>query len=88
MFHTQEQQEMSIWEEVWSEDRSRNLDPEIEIKRKQILAVHNRPIHPQYRQISMILQDWIYKALLGEVTPEAALNFAQKQIETEVLSAP
>lgn len=81
-------EEMSIWEEVWSEDRSRNLDPEIEIKRKQILAVHNRPIHPQYRQISMILQDWIYKALLGEVTPEAALNFAQKQIETEVLSAP
>ena len=68
---------MSVWKEVWLDPQTQQRDPDINLKGKQILGVHNRPIQPQYRRISAVLQNWIYKALLGKVSPEKALAGAQ-----------
>ncbi len=73
-------EEMSVWRQVWAEEKTHYRDPDIELKKKQIVGVHNRPIHPQYRKISASLQNWIYEALLSNVSPEYALNMAQREI--------
>ncbi|MEW5814213.1 MAG: extracellular solute-binding protein [Spirochaetota bacterium] len=73
--------EMSVWKQVWSEEKTSLRDPEIALKKAQIIGVHNRPIHPQYRKISASLQEWIYKALLGDVKAEYALSKAQAEID-------
>jgi len=74
-------EEMSVWKEVWLDPKTRQKDPDINLKKKQILGVHNRPIHPQYRRISKSLQNWIYRALLGTVSPQNALLNAQHEID-------
>lgn len=73
--------EMSVWREVWFEPSTRERDPNIEVKRRQIAGVHHRPIHPEYRRISERLQYWIYEALRGAVEPETALTNAQEEID-------
>jgi len=80
-FQKKHLEEMSVWKEVWLDPQTQRRDPDINLKRKQILGVHNRPIHPQYRRISAILQNWIYKTLLGEISPEKALARAQHEID-------
>lgn len=77
--------EMSVWKQVWGEKETLLLDPEIELKKKQIVGVHNRPIHPQYMKISDSLQKWIYKALLREVSPDVALRMAQGEINDIIM---
>lgn len=74
-------EEMSVWKQVWTEENTLRTDPEIELKKEQILYVHNRPIHPRYREISSRLQYWIYEALLGNVDPDTALENAQRDID-------
>lgn len=73
--------EMSVWKEVWLAEATRIKDPDIDLKKKQIIGVNNRPIHPQYRKISSSMQTWLYKALLGEVTAAEALSNAQTEID-------
>jgi len=72
--------EMSVWKQVWTEANTLLEDPDIELKKQQILSVHHRPIHPRYRQISSRLQYWIYEALLGNADAEEALESAQREI--------
>jgi len=73
--------EMSVWKEVWLAEATRIKDPDIDLKKKQIIGVYNRPIHPQYRKISSSLQTWLHQALLGRVTATEALHNAQKEID-------
>jgi len=73
--------EMSVWQQVWTEENTLAGDPNIDLKRQQILQVHHRPIHPRYREISSRLQHWIYEAMAGNVEPRAALEFAQQEID-------
>jgi multiple sugar transport system substrate-binding protein len=73
--------EMSVWKQVWIEKKTLTGDPDIELKRQQILSVHHRPIHPQYREVSARLQHWIYEALQGKVSSAAALENAQQDID-------
>ncbi len=77
--------EMSVWKQVWTEKETSQKDPEIALKRNQIIGVHNRPIHPQYRRISTSLQKWIYEALRKKVSPELALRMAQRDIDRLIL---
>lgn len=73
--------EMSVWKEVWLAEATRIKDPDIDLKKKQIIGVYNRPIHPQYRKISSSLQTWLHQALLGKVTAAEALHNAQIEID-------
>jgi hypothetical protein len=74
-------EEMSVWRQVWTEENTMREDPDIELKKKQIVQVHNRPIHPQYREVSALLQHWIYEALQRRVEPGRALQNAQRDID-------
>jgi len=80
-FQRKHLEEMSVWREVWGEERTFQKDPDISLKMEQIAGVRNRPIHPQYRKVSLHLQHWIYEALRGEVSPSAALERAREEIE-------
>ena len=73
--------EMSVWEEVWNEERTRQIDPAVELKKIQLLGAIDRIRHPAYRTISLILQDGISKALNRRVLPDRALSDAQARIE-------
>jgi multiple sugar transport system substrate-binding protein len=73
--------EMSVWQQVWVEENTLSQDPDIELKKQQILHVHHRPIHPLYRDVSARLQYWIYEALLGNIPPQQALENAQMEID-------
>ena len=72
--------EMSVWQQVWTEENTLKQDPNIELKKEQILRVHHRPIHPRYRDVSARLQHWIYEALSGSADAQAALESAQEEI--------
>lgn len=74
-------EEMSVWQQVWTQENTLREDPDIELKKQQIVRVHHRPIHPQYREVSARLQHWIYEALLGNVEPDMALKNAQRDID-------
>jgi multiple sugar transport system substrate-binding protein len=80
-FQRKHLEEMSVWKQVWTEENTLREDPDIELKKRQIIGVHNRPIHPQYREISARLQHWIYEALLGNVEPDEAMENAQRDID-------
>ncbi len=79
--------EMSVWKQVWSEENTLQEDPYIDLKKQQIIYVHNRPIHPQYREVSARLQHWIYEALQKNVEAHEALLKAQQEID-RLLGAP
>ncbi len=80
-FQRKHLEEMSVWRQVWTEENTLREDPDIQLKRRQIVRVHNRPIHPQYREVSARLQHWIYEALLGNIESDAALEKAQQDID-------
>lgn len=74
---------MSVWKNVWSEDSTLKNDPNIRLKEVQITGVCNRPAAGNYKKISGIIQNWVYRALRMEVSPEQALENAQKEIDEE-----
>ncbi len=74
-------EEMSVWKQVWTEENTLREDPDIDLKKQQIVQVHNRPIHPEYREVSARLQYWIYEALAGNVGSDEALENAQQDID-------
>jgi multiple sugar transport system substrate-binding protein len=80
-FQRKHLEEMSVWQQVWTEETTLREDPDIDLKKRQIVRVHNRPIHPQYREVSARLQYWIYEALMGNVEPDTALRNAQRDID-------
>ena len=80
-FQSMHLEEMSVWQQVWTEENTLREDPDIDLKKQQIVGVHNRPIHPQYREVSARLQHWIYEALLGNVASDKALQNAQRDID-------
>ncbi len=73
---------MSVWKKVWSEKNTLANDPYIRLKERQIKGVCNRPVSSDYNTVSTIVQKWIYEALLMHVTPSAALQNAQKEIDS------
>jgi multiple sugar transport system substrate-binding protein len=78
---------MPVWKEVWTREQVRREDPFLSIKQAQIAGLQYRPVHPQYRKISAILQHWISQALHRQVAPAEALRDAQRQVD-EVTGGP
>jgi len=72
---------MPVWKEVWTRPATLRDDPFMPIKQLQISGLQYRPVHPRYGEISALLQEWIFKALKGGLTPELALREAQKGID-------
>jgi multiple sugar transport system substrate-binding protein len=79
---------MPVWKEVWSREEARREDPFLAIKQMQIAGLQYRPVHPQYRKISAILQHWISQALHRQVAPGEALREAQSQVDQVTRMAP
>ncbi len=75
---------MSVWEDVWSTDVTAKSDPYIKLKEDQIKGVFNRPSAVNYKEISGIIQKWLYEALKGDTAPKEALHHAQKEIDEAV----
>ncbi len=72
---------MSVWKKVWSTALTVKSDPYINLKEEQIRGVVNRPSAVNYKEISTIIQKWLYNALQGNTSPEDALHNAQKEID-------
>jgi multiple sugar transport system substrate-binding protein len=89
-FARQHLDEMPVWKSVWNEPWTHHRDGYLDIKQLEIAGVQNRPSDPQYRQISLILQKWLFKALNQELRPVEALTQAQHEIDglREVGSGP
>jgi multiple sugar transport system substrate-binding protein len=79
---------MPVWKEVWSRPSTLRDDPYLAIKQVQIGGLQYRPVHPLYGQISSVLQEWIFKALKGAVSPDQALREAQKGIDALAGTGP
>ena len=73
---------MPVWKEVWDREEAGKEDPFLAVKQRQISGLQYRPVHPQYRKISAILQHWISQALRRQVSTADALAEAQAQIDT------
>jgi multiple sugar transport system substrate-binding protein len=71
---------MPVWKDVWDWPATRTGDPFMGVKQLQIAGLNYRPVHPRYAEVSRVLQRWLFKALKGLVSPEAALREAQKEI--------
>lgn len=71
---------MSVWKDVWSNSQTEKTDPYIKLKEQQIRGVVNRPVAVNYKKISGIIQNWIYKTLSGDISPDEALRTAQREI--------
>jgi ABC-type glycerol-3-phosphate transport system substrate-binding protein len=79
---------MPVWKEVWGREEARKEDPFLAVKQRQISGLQYRPVHPQYRKISAILQHWISQALRRQVSTADALDEAQAQIDAVAGSPP
>ena len=75
---------MSVWKNVWYMKKTVENDPYIGLKEEQIKGVVNRPSAVNYKEISGIIQKWIYDALQGNTSPKDALANAQKEIDRAV----
>ena len=73
--------EMPIWSSVQTSTDVSRLDPQMPIKRNQLLNATLRPNIPNYDQISAILQKALYRALSGESDPVEALQQAKIEVE-------
>lgn len=72
---------MPVWKAVWAQEQAQREDPFLGIKQLQITGLRYRPVHPRYKEISSILQQWIFQALRGQISPGEALRKAQAQID-------
>lgn len=74
--------EMPVWTSVQTSEDAQFLDPDMLVKRNQLLGAATRPNIVRYEQISAILQTAIHRALLGEIQPAEALSQAKVDIES------
>ncbi len=74
--------EMPVWTSVQTSADAQFLDPDMLVKRDQLLSAVTRPNIPRYEQISAILQAAIHRSLLGEIQPAEALSQAKIDIES------
>jgi multiple sugar transport system substrate-binding protein len=73
--------EMPIWTSVQTSQDANMLDPMMTIKREQLASVRHRPNIPNYSDVSLILQRYIYLTLNGRMEATAALKQAKIEIE-------
>lgn len=71
---------MPIWTSIQNSPDMMKKDPLLNLKSRQIAAVHHRPKVPKYTEISAIMQRYIHKALKGELEPKEALDKAVVEI--------
>ena len=80
-FQRQHLEEFSVWTQVWSEGKTRAVDPYFEVKQNQVRGALRRPVHPLYQEISVIIQKWVYEALMEEISVDEAFRRMQSDID-------
>jgi multiple sugar transport system substrate-binding protein len=73
--------ELPVWRSVWQEPATRERDPFLDVKLRQLGGVFNRPQYPDYRSLSAILQEALSESLAGRLDPGPALRSAQQRIQ-------
>jgi multiple sugar transport system substrate-binding protein len=71
--------EMPIWSSVQTSPDVTQLDPQMLVKRDQLLNAILRPNIPDYEEFSAILQKALHQALLGNMEPSEALQWARAE---------
>lgn len=80
-FQAQHLEEMPVWTSVQQDPATLAKDPVMDVKSKEIAAVHHRPKVANYPEVSSIMQKYIHLALEKKMAPQAALDQAVKEIE-------
>ncbi|MFF2445623.1 ABC transporter substrate-binding protein [Neobacillus sp. NPDC058068] len=76
------QNALPIWKSLYEDEGVVKTGPEVvEASKIQYDKLENRPRVPWYGELSTELQVNVQKALLGEITPEKALDSVQKKAE-------
>ncbi|MDQ0474062.1 extracellular solute-binding protein [Labrys wisconsinensis] len=71
-----------IWKKAYDDPAVTKDRPEIMLAAHDgVAAMTTRPMHPDYTEVSNILQKHLQEALLDQATPEAALDAAASEIE-------
>ncbi|PNY79650.1 extracellular solute-binding protein [Deinococcus koreensis] len=72
---------LPIWKASYSSPAvTRGQEAVVKAAGASIGAMYPRPVVPQYQEVSTILQKALQRALLGQVSPEAALDDAARQV--------
>lgn len=72
---------------VYDDPEILQTSPYLEVMRAILAQARPRPVHPRYAQLSDILQVRLSAALVGKMTPEAAIRAAAREIRV-VLGEP
>ena len=72
--------EMPIWSSVQTSPDVTQLDPQMLVKRDQLLNAMLRPNIPDYAEFSAVLQKALHQALSGSMEPAEALQWAKAGI--------
>ncbi len=73
--------EFPVWKSLWDDATATAEDPYFQIKRQQVATVKSRPVHPDYRNISLILQKWSSRVLRQVVTVDEAILAMQMELD-------
>ncbi len=74
-------QETPIWTSLLMDTRAQQLDPLLDLKRRELLSAVPPPRVMNYRTASSIIEKYVMSALRKELDPETALNRAVEEIK-------
>jgi multiple sugar transport system substrate-binding protein len=80
-------QEVSLWNSLQTVDPTlRLLDPQLELKRKELLSIIQPARIANYKEFSSIIEKHLVSALKKETEPDLALNRAVDEIKAKGIS--
>lgn len=79
-------QEMPTWDSLYMDFALKQIDPKLELKRKQLLSVVQPPKIRNYGMIFPIIEKHLMSALKKETEPDVALNRAVEEIKAVEIS--
>jgi len=86
-FQKEHLEEMPVSLAVQNDPEVIQKDPVMNIKSIALSSVHNRPKLVNYPEISAIMQDYIFRALNYQISPQEALDKAAEEIDA-ILKMP
>lgn len=67
--------------DLYSDEEVLEANPHLEEYLSAFEGASNRPRHPQYSRISDTIQNYVHRALSGQISPEEALQQANEELE-------
>ncbi len=72
--------ELPVWRTLWENPLVEAKDPYLNLKVTVLQHVVHRPLHPRYRDISLVMQDELFQALTGVQGVKDTLSKMQNRI--------